>query len=324
VQCRYDEHKREDVYDLHRLIVEFLQAEYQTELPDLLKRVYSFYRTGKTVDNPKTLEDLRPVLEAQHFAFQLGNYSEAASLLMWTLEDYLRPWGHWNFLKDLYELVLPHVDEYNRPVCLRQIGRVYWDFGDWDKAETYFQEALSLSEGRNSKSDIANSLGCLGDIERNRGNWDAAEHLYQKSLQLREELGDRAGLAEIWGGLGETELGRGNLDKAESLLKEALGKMQGLGMTWHIAETHYRLFQLERRRGNPEKAQAYYSTAHQLFTQLGAAKDLEKIEHEWYADGSSSWLMEKTDVQEGDRSPDFRSGSTSCWLNSKWGRASGC
>jgi hypothetical protein len=53
-------------------------------------------------------------------------------------------------------------------------------------------------------------------------------------------------------------------------------------MTWHITETNYRLFQLESQRGNTELAEQHYNTAHQIFQQLGAAKDLEKIEPEWH------------------------------------------
>jgi hypothetical protein len=57
--------------------------------------------------------------------------------------------------------------------------------------------------------------------------------------------------------------------------------MQDLGMIWHIAETNYDLAQLYRAKANPQLAQQHYTTAHQLFTQLGAMKDLEKIEQEW-------------------------------------------
>ncbi|MEA5551729.1 hypothetical protein VB713_12180 [Anabaena cylindrica UHCC 0172] len=52
-------------------------------------------------------------------------------------------------------------------------------------------------------------------------------------------------------------------------------------MTWNIAETNYDLALLERQRGNVELADQHYQTAHQIFQQLGAAKDLEKIETEW-------------------------------------------
>jgi hypothetical protein len=45
---------------------------------------------------------------------------------------------------------------------------------------------------------------------------------------------------------------------------------------------NYDLARLERQRNNPELAQQHYNTAHQIFQQLGAAKDLERIEREWH------------------------------------------
>jgi hypothetical protein len=57
--------------------------------------------------------------------------------------------------------------------------------------------------------------------------------------------------------------------------------MQQLGVTSSIAETTWDLAQLYRTKNNPELAQQHYDIAHQLFTQLGARKDLEKIEQAW-------------------------------------------
>jgi Tfp pilus assembly protein PilF len=98
---------------------------------------------------------------------------------------------------------------------------------------------------------------------------------------MMEELGDRAGMATSIGCLGENELGRGNLEQAEILLKDALSQMESLGMTWDIAEAHAELAQLYRQQQNNPLAQHHYTTAHQLFTQLGAKKDIERIEQEW-------------------------------------------
>ena len=81
--------------------------------------------------------------------------------------------------------------------------------------------------------------------------------------------------------MGENELGRGNLERSEVFLKDALSQMQQLGMTWHIAETNWDLCQLYDAIKNPELAQQHYTIAHQLFTQLGALKEIEKLEGRW-------------------------------------------
>jgi tetratricopeptide (TPR) repeat protein len=177
---------------LHRVIEEFLQGEYRDELPKLLESVYKFYCTGKTVDNPQSLEDLQAVLEAQHFAFRLGNYREAYYLIP---DEYLKRWGYGNLSKELYEQILPYVEGDRRFYCLSSLGVIHRDWGNWDLAEKYFKDALAIAEAEDNKSGIATSLGMLGDIERNRGNWDEAEILYRQSLEVKTELGDGWGMA---------------------------------------------------------------------------------------------------------------------------------
>ncbi|MEH2108296.1 tetratricopeptide repeat protein [Nostoc sp.] len=324
VQSRYNEQQCEKFYDLHRVIVEFLQGKYKDKLPNLLKSIYMFYCSAKNVENPQTLEDLRPVLEAHYFAIQLGNYSETYNLVMETQREYLKWWGHWSLLKDLHEQVLLHIDEEKRCICLQWIGIIHRNLDKWDEAARCFQNALAIAQKQENKSTIAHCNGLLGDIERDRGNWDAAETLYRQALELQTELGDRSGIANSWASLGDIERNRGNWDAAETLYRQALelqtelgersgmaysysclGKnecdrgnleaaeqfskqalviAQELGMIHLLAEINYDLARLERKRGNTELAQQHYNTAHQIFQQLGAAKDLEKIKREWEQD----------------------------------------
>ncbi len=269
VQGRYDRKRCEWFYDLHRLMVEYLQTAYQAELPQLMERVYKFYCTGKTVENPKTLEDLRPLLEAQYFAFQLGNYDEASSLLMGTIEKYLKPWGYWSFLKDLYEQILPSVDEETRPYYLSRIGSRYRDWGNWDTAEKYYQDGLKIAQAQNNQSLVANFQGQLGDIARYRGKWDEAEKLYRQSLELSTELGDRAGMAWSWGCLGDIAESRGNWDKAEKLYRQYLEVMTELGDRAGIASSWGSLGYIEQCRGNWDEAEKLYRQCLDLRTELG-------------------------------------------------------
>jgi tetratricopeptide (TPR) repeat protein len=266
VQSRYDEEKCEDFYDLHRVIEEFLQGEYRDEMPKLLESVYKFYCTRKNVNNPQSLADLQAVLEAQHFAFRLGNYPEAYYLIP---REYLKRWGYWNLSKELSEQILPYVEGDRRSYCLINLGEIHRYFGNWDLAEKYFQDALAIAEKENNKRHIASSLGMLGDIERKRGNWDEAEKLFQQSLALRTELGDRQGMATSWGVLGEIERNRGNWDEAEKLFRKSwalrteLGDRQGMAYSWGV------LGDIERNRGNWEEAEKLYQQSLEMMTELG-------------------------------------------------------
>ncbi len=230
----------------------------------------------------KEMSDLQQVLvEPIMFAFNIGDEKEHLKLGK-VLLNYMVRLGQGTVMENAMMQHPSIVEDNNQASILLSMGGIHRDLGNWNEAERCFQQALAIAQKENNQSDIATALGMLGYIEQCRGNWDEAERLYRQCLALRTELGDREGIATSIGCLGENELGRGNLDAAEQLLTEALGKMQTLGMTWHIAEANYCFAQLHRQRGNTEVAQQHYDTAHQIFQQLGAAKDVEKIEREWH------------------------------------------
>ncbi|MEM1293607.1 MAG: tetratricopeptide repeat protein, partial [Cyanobacteria bacterium P01_H01_bin.162] len=311
VQRRYDRETCQHFYDLHRVVVEFLQAEYAEEQPQLLQAVYRFYCTGKTIKNPKTLEELRPVLEAQYFAFQLGNYSEASSLLMSSLEDYLTPWGYWTLLNDLYHQILPHVEKSTRPYYLTRLGLRQRDWGNWDLAESHYQKALVVAQEEDDEGLIANLNGQLGDIERNRGNWDAAESLYHQSLKIKESLGDRSGMATSYGQLGDIERNRGNWAAAESLYHQSLEISESLGDRAGMASSYGLLGEIERNRGNWAAAESLYQQCLEILESLGdragmassygVLGDIESNRGNW--DAAESLYQQSLEIREslGDR-----------------------
>ncbi|WP_298907761.1 tetratricopeptide repeat protein [uncultured Nostoc sp.] len=278
VQSRYDEQQCEVFYDLHRVIVEFLKTEYKDQLPNLLKSIYKFYCSGKNVENPTTLEDLRPVLEAEYFAFQLGNYSEAYYLITRTLIKYLQRWGKWSLLKDLCEQVLLHIEEEKRCICWQWIGVIHVNLGTWDEAGRCFQNALAIAQKQESKRSIASCNGFLGYIEQCCGHWDAAETLYQQSLEVMTELGDPFGVATSWGVLGDIERNRGRWDVAETLYRQALEVRTELGDRSGMANNWRQLGYIEQLRSKWDEAKILYQQSLEVMTELG---DRSGIANSW-------------------------------------------
>jgi tetratricopeptide (TPR) repeat protein len=162
-------------------------------------------------------------------------------------------------------------------------GSIKLERGQFDIAEKLFRVYEQRCGEGGDESDKAMASWQLGQLENARENWDAAERLYQKSWKLRERLKDRRGMARSISGVGQVHLKRGNLEAAKNLLNMALDHFENLNDRLYLAETNYRLMQLEIKRHNPTAAQTHYTTAHNLYTQLGAAKDLERIEQEWNA-----------------------------------------
>jgi tetratricopeptide (TPR) repeat protein len=292
VQAKYEKDRCEDLFSLHRVVVEFTVR--RVDCAGLWAAAFAYYRVLGLPESPQRLEDLQSLLEAQQFAFLLGNYGEATNLI-YKLEKYLNPWGYWALKKELCEQVLPHLDRASQPYILQRIGLIYRDWGDWNQAETYYQQALDLAKAENNRSLIAGLQGNLGDIEQYRGNWDEAERLFRQSLELRTELGDRSGMAESWASLGEIEGNRGNWDEAERLFRQCLeietelGDRSGMAMTWGS------LGDIEKNRGNWDEAERLFRQSLEIETELG---DRSGMATSWSVLGDIAWKRENWDEAE--------------------------
>ncbi|WP_293127856.1 tetratricopeptide repeat protein [Microcoleus sp. bin38.metabat.b11b12b14.051] len=249
-----------------------LQAEVYNELGKAYKQQKQFpaamnaYQASLSIS--RELENRRGEANALYY---LGNVCQD-----------LRDWEKATvFYQQCLQIEESIGDVYSQASTYEQLGWVAKEMWKLTEAELYYRKALEIFSEYGDRPGMASSWGLLGNIERNRGNWDEAERLYRQSLELRTELGDREGMATSIGCLGEIEMLKGNLDAAEPLLQEALAKMQELGERAKLAEANYDLALLYRKRNNPELAQQHYNTAHQIFEQLGAAKDLERIDREW-------------------------------------------
>ncbi|MBD2457083.1 tetratricopeptide repeat protein [Nostoc sp. FACHB-87] len=324
VESYYDEQECEHYYGLHRVIKEFLQKELINNLPALLQRVYCYYKAAKNIyDNPKNIEELYPCLEAQYLYFYLGDYFEAYKLLNSNAKKYLKRWGYWHLLQELYEKNLPYLSGFELSECLHSLGEIYFDFGNWELAEKCFNMALSIATEQGYENLEEMSTLSLKLIDNERQSWDLEEQSYQLRMQSQHENYDQGrmqdfcqflddynrqawgvkaesykkqlqfyaespsfpdleiNITETTGNLGEAEFYMGNFESAEKILEEALAKMQELCMVKHIALTNYRLAKLKHRCSNIKMAESHYNIACQIYLNLGALKELEKIEREW-------------------------------------------
>lgn len=272
VQKRYDEERCSFLYDLHRITIDFLQKAYADSLPDFMEIAYRFYCTGKTINNPQSIDDLLPIIEAQHFAFQLGKYREAIRLVTDDLERYLRLWGYWKQLNETYELLQPFVDEYvedsEMANCLCKIGISHRDLHQLDLAKEYLQKALELSTQNDSQRDVAEALMYLGDVVDKQGKWKRAEELIRQSFEISDNLGDLAEKAKALVLLAEYERKRDNWALAEEMSKNALQIFEKFGDVSGSGQCEFMLGRIEYDQCNFDKSELFIDKALKLFKHL--------------------------------------------------------
>jgi tetratricopeptide (TPR) repeat protein len=269
VDKRRIQYQPEAVYELHPLMSELLKLRFIHELPPFIQRVQNFYQSGGKPNTENIqilgLQIQAPLLFAQHLEDK-GESTYLGTIFMNQIMELER--SQPDFIDNQLRSVLVTQGLSHAEIEI-QLGTMYVQSNDWEKATHYLQTGLNLAIESGAKVQIAQALGLLGSIESKRGNWDKAEQLYLRSLQVREELGDRSGMASSWSALGNIESKRGNWDKAEQLylrslqVREELGDRSGMATSWGV------LGYIESNRGNWDKAEQLYLRSLQVREELG-------------------------------------------------------
>lgn len=129
--------------------------------------------------------------------------------------------------------------------ALNNIGAVFYNKGDLNRAIDYYYEGLKLREKIGEKPGIAESLNNLSVIYKNQGNITKAIETYEKSLTLYAEGKDIGGQATVLGNIGALYLSGKRTDTALAYffkglnLEDSIGNKKGvINMQNYIAITY--------------------------------------------------------------------------------------
>ena len=119
---------------------------------------------------------------------------------------------------------------------LRELGNLYLNTGQVDRALKYYQQSLQMFKELGDKQGEANTLGDIGKASTKLGDTEQAIGHFQQALVLQKELGNKPGLAEdlenmgaLLGDLGQTQEALNNFVQAMSIQSE-LGNKLGLAV----------------------------------------------------------------------------------------------
>jgi tetratricopeptide (TPR) repeat protein len=174
-----------------------------------------------------------------------------------------------------------------RAAALGNLGNVYADRGELDKAEEHHRQALEIDRKTSNRPGEAADLGNLGTVYGQRGgpgDLDKAEEHFERALKVHREIDDRPGEAGDLGNLGIVYTRRGYLDKAEEHLRLALGIQRDINDRRGEANQLGSLGNVCVMRGGPgdlDKAEEHYRQAleihREIGNRLGEAQDLGNL-----------------------------------------------
>ncbi len=133
---------------------------------------------------------------------------------------------------------------------LNNIGLVYNDLGEKQKALEYFNQALPLFRAMGDRAKEATTLNNIGLVYYDLGENQTALDYYKQALDLRQKAGDRPGEANSLQNIGNTYSELGKLQKAEEYFNQALPLFRAVGDRPGEALTLYNRAILKGDRGN--------------------------------------------------------------------------
>jgi tetratricopeptide (TPR) repeat protein len=160
-------------------------------------------------------------------------------------------------------------DEYGMAPTLNNLGLVYQAKGEWDKAMEYYQRSLAIWEKMGDEHGMAAAFNNLGEVYRVKGEWDKAIDYHQRSLAIWEKMGDEHGMAAAFNNLGAVYQLQGEWDKAIDYYQRSLAICQQVGDEHGMASTFNNLALVCEAKGEWDKAIEYYQRDLAICQQVG-------------------------------------------------------
>jgi tetratricopeptide (TPR) repeat protein len=127
-----------------------------------------------------------------------------------------------NSFQDALKIAKEIGDRRGEATDLGNIGLIYRAKGELDKALKSLQDALKIAKEIGVRQGEASALNNIGLIYSDKGELDKALKYHQDSLKIHKEIGDRQGEASVLNNIGIIYSDKGELDKALKSLQDAL------------------------------------------------------------------------------------------------------
>ncbi|MBL0743986.1 tetratricopeptide repeat protein [Chryseolinea lacunae] len=138
---------------------------------------------------------------------------------------------------------------------LNNIGIIYSETGEYEKATRYYSEAYTLSKETNDFEMMANVLNNQGTLAGDQGDNALAYKRYNEALELRKKNHDMLGLARSNNNLGNFYIEHYQDDvHAEPHLKEAIAIGQSIAAWQVVSSSSNLLYGVYKRHGKYKEA----------------------------------------------------------------------
>jgi tetratricopeptide (TPR) repeat protein len=150
--------------------------------------------------------------------------------------------------------------------CLAQLGLIAYRQGNYDRAKTWYNQALALFQPEETYLDevtraFTQAFDGLGAVYYEQGAYDQAQSCYQQALGLSRVSGDRPGEANTLFGLGVNAFYQRHFAEAQNYYQQVLTIRQVIGDSAGEGIILHHLAQVFTEAGDYGQVQKYLAEA---------------------------------------------------------------
>jgi predicted ATPase len=180
--------------------------------------------------------------------------------------------GMWQEGSDAITRALAHpaADPDSMPFgrALVAAGNLAFRMGEFDRARTFYQDALPVLSSVGTDIQVGSVYLNLGNIAYSRGEYDEAERMWERSLAHYRRANSAVWIAGCLSNLSALALARENIDRVEMLQSEALEVYEAAGIRDQIGLSLLQLGIAAFVRGDNALARARWERALALAREL--------------------------------------------------------
>jgi tetratricopeptide (TPR) repeat protein len=183
---------------------------------------------------------------------------------------------------------------------LNNIGRCYYNLGEFDKAEAYYQKALEAAISAGDKKQTAGACINLGSVCMNKDQYERSLSYFLKASLLYTEVGSKRSAANAYNNMGAAFDGLNKPDSALFYFQKAEGIFKELNDKGGLARANSNMAKEAFKKGDLPKALEYDHIALKLQEEISDVPslcatylDLGKIFTEQYKKSKQEQLFAK-------------------------------
>jgi tetratricopeptide (TPR) repeat protein len=157
--------------------------------------------------------------------------------------------------------------------ALGNIGLVYKNNGDWDRALSYFLDSLKICREIGFRLGEGSDLGNIGLTYQHMGNPDQALKYLQDALEISKEIEFRENEANALNNIGLVYQDKGDLDRALGSFQDALKISREIGFRLGEANALGNIGIIYRAKKDLNEAKRHFQNALKIHHKIGFRQD---------------------------------------------------